>query len=83
MTIDIQAIESYIKVALNHDDITVSDDSARHHSHQQYQQQKAYLIIRIKTLKHEMGRLDFHRKIMKLAQSACPIPIHAINIYTD
>ena len=83
INIDFQAICTYLQKKLNHPEIVVLDDSKRHYHHAQFQEQKAYIIIKIKNYQSQLSRLNLHRKIMSLSQEACPITIHAINIYID
>jgi stress-induced morphogen len=59
--------------------VKVLDESYKHLTHQNFQNRKAYLkiIIPIKV----SNRLQFHRKVMKIATEHCNQSIHAIEIH--
>jgi len=78
-TLNIKEITSKLKEALNIDDVALTDDSHLHQSHQQFQASKAYLTV---CLAGETGlsRISLHRKIMRIVNQVCNIPVHAIAI---
>ncbi len=73
-------IEHYIETKLCISGISITDDSHLHHTHQNFQQSKAYLTITIpKAL--TISRLTLHRRVMQYAKEICNQPIHAIAIH--
>lgn len=77
MKLNIQEIQSYLATMLQ-THVEVFDDSYLHYTHSSYQVQKAY--IRILLPKQNKDRINFQRKVMKLAAQICNQPIHSIEI---
>ena len=79
--LNLEEIRDFIQQSLNINDVRISDDSHLHHSHQQFQSQKAYLTIYLEKVPN-ISRIKLHRTVMALAAQVCNQPIHAISIQT-
>ena len=79
--VNLTDITNALKATLNIEDITLTDDSFLHKSHQQFQSEKAYITVYI-SCNIKLPRLTIHRKIMSIVNNTCNIPVHAIAIKT-
>ena len=74
-------IKNHLEKSLNIIGIDITDDSHLHHTHTNFQDTKAYLTIRLPTIK-SLSRLKLHRLVMQYAGEVCNQPIHAIAVIT-